>query len=541
MQAASLFIVSLALVQNEPTTKPTSNRVPEVLVKAFRHRESFNTAAFNCRIEATHPRYAPRVRNFQMRWANSVLFLRDHGDDDGFLRPLNAVTGELPIGIRAGCTPEESVFDRSKNEWWARNVSSPMFGKTRTDDWLDYVDVRTYGLRSIEVQRQSPGEMADHFLRRESKMGFSIEKTGAPLVRVTATGEKHGDGSYYDYLWEIDTEKGPEVVLAREYYVHPNGQREFASESKCALAQTDGVWWPNEVEIRSSGGRHIRVRFDAIEFNRPEHPKKIDADTLGIPIGADVSIRGVNGRNHYMGGGLTVDQDTWESIESQQDLGPLNALRVKARSYGTGEFPDWWQSSDDELGIKGLNDQPDLWEAYVRRWIIKHTSHLRWRVDEPLTDEQRTAAKGILDDCRKKAIPIKAKLDKERAGVLFELGKLEKTPASAETVAPVAQSSASPIKVGSSPAKPVADRAVLDQKVAELKKRAAELERSPDIERLFDELKRRLNSLLTSKQADPNSRRMDRTRGPLPPKRPRPAPSRPARPTPASRPAAVVP
>jgi len=541
MYNACLSIVLLYLSQTEHSPPAYTDRMPEVLVRAFQHRESFKTAAFKCRIESNHPRYAPRVRNFEMRWADNVLFLRDHGDDEGFLCPLNAVTGEMPIGIRAGCTPEESVLNRSTNEWWARNLSSVLFNQTQATDWVDYVDARTYGLRAIEVQNQSPGEVIAQFQRPDSKVRFSVEKTSSPLVRVRATGGKHEDGSYYDYLWEIDTDKGPEIVLAQEHFVHPNGQREFAAEARCALTLNDGVWWPNEIKMNSAGGKHIRVLFDAIEFNRPEHPQKIDADTLGIPIGADVTIRGVNGRNHYMGGGVTVDQETWESIESQQDLGPLNALRIKARSYGTGEYPDWWQASEDDLGIQGLKDQPDLWEVYVRRWVMKHTSHLRWHVDEPLTDDQKTAAKGILDDCRKKATPIRAKLDKERNGVLLEIAKLEKTPASDGTDMPVAQSSAAPTKDGASPAKTVADRTALDQKVTALKKRAAELEKSPEIERLFDELKHRLENLLTSKQADPNSRRMDRTRGPLPPKRPRPAPSRPARPTPASRPAAVVP
>jgi len=533
MPALSMMLLWISACQTPAGDVKSELRIPRILEQAFHHRAAFDTSAMVCRIEQHRPGYAPRVRNLESRWAHGVLYEKDFGDDDGFLSPLNSRTGELPIGMYGMSVPEERILDRSKGEVWRHPTNGVFFIQAKASKWVDYVDIRTYGLRSIDIPNRDPDEILQLF-RADKDMTFGVMRSpDSPFVRVVGKGGKHADGGYYEYEWEIDTEKGPEVLLSREHYVYPNGRRIATSEVKSTLAEADGVWWPVELSGWTIDGGRIDIRYSKVEFNRPDHPQRIDLETLKIPTGAPIHVDGDKAHYFYLGGGNWTDEPTWLATRNQYDLTAFNALKDSSRSVGTGEFPIWWNESPDTHGLTGVSERPDLWEAYVRRWIIKHTDHASWKVIEPLSDSQKTAAKGILDDCRRRAVPIRAKLDHERAGVLAELAALEKPPSAVATSAPTDTTgkSARPDSGTDAIAAESADRAAKGKRIEALRARAATLEKSSEIERLFDELKRRLEGLLTSKQVDPNSGRIERPKPPPPPVVRGPASVRPATPT----------
>ena len=537
MSTLLTILLQLSITQAKDNAERPASRVPEVLRQAMLNRTFFHTARFNCRLEVDRNGWAPKIRNYEVSWGGTAFKLRDLGDDEGVTRFLDAESGEAALGLRGACTPEDRVVDFRNGEVWAHKSNSPFVGKSSIDRTPDCMDTRTVGLRAVSIQRKDVHGLLK-MLEDDREMRFKVTLLKAGFVQVIATGELHQDKSFFEYEWEIDTEKGPEIVLARETLVAGDGSRSLFSEMKVILGFFDGRWWPVEVE-GSSPLTRIRVKYDGIEFNRPSHEANISPDSMGIPVGAEVVIPGDPGRNYYLGGGVTVDRSTWEATKGQYDLRPLQAFHAQMRSGSAGDYPVWWNEPSTSLGLEAASNRPDLWEAYVRRWVLKHTNHHTWRVNEPLTDAQKTGAKSILADCRSRAVPIRAKLDNERMRVLAQLVELEKSNVFLATSAPSSYSGSDrksdTSNSASSPPKP-ADRDEKEKRIAVLRARAAALEKSPEIERLFDELKRRIESLLTSRQADPNSGRIERPNPPPPPVVRGPAPGRPA--TPTSRPVA---
>jgi len=515
MNPLMLALCLVSFSQNAPNG-PRETNIPDVLIKAFKHRSAFKTAVLKYRYERETAGRLTWVRNLEASFSNDVLLQKDCGDDEGFLWPPDPDSGQLRIGNPNQCVPEERVLNRAQDELWVRSHGSPVCRKDQAStSWLDYSDVRTFGLRAIEIRGKSPSEYVQTI--RQIPASYSVESLGKSMVKVMAASEKGPSGEHAEIIWEIDVEKGPEVVRTQEYYVHPDGKRQLMLESKCVLAQFDGRWWPVEIEgVSVAAGTQARLRFNRVEFDRPEHLQKIGPDDLGIPAGADVIMPGAEDRNHYLPGGMTVDHATWETVKNNYDLAPLAEFRQRAKAIGPGLVPDWWDKSVDSYGLEGVADRPDLWEAYVRRWVIKHTNNGTWRVCEPLTDMQRSAAVGILGDCRKRAVPIRTKLDQERAGVLVEIAALESLDAAAATSAP-SNTPGNPALPNPGNGSTVAQsdkRADNVKRIVALRARAATFEKSTEIERLFEELRRRLDGLLTTRQADPSSGRFERPKPP---------------------------
>ena len=375
----------------------------------------------------------------------------------------------------------------------------------------DFVDPRTFGLRAIVVQRKDPKEMAD-MMTASGKLRYSEKLLNDGIIRVS--GHEAADspkGYAFDFEWDIDTENGPSVVTAREFVTYPDGSRELAAESSNDLSLIDGKWWPMKTETKiHASGRGFKIEFIQVEFDQPQHPKRLTPDSIGIPVGLPVRKAGDAGNFYYAGKGEIIDEATFHRDQSKFDLAPLAAHTLQARIRGYGQFPDWWNASDGLYGLKDVADRPDLWELYVRRWVMKRSPNAAESVIEPLTNEQKTAAKGVLDDCRKKAQPVRARLDEELATIGRAILEHERTlgiaHGEAAAVASTTQSvPQNPLKESATKASDMSGGKDAVKQLAALRARRAALEHSPDMQRLFDELKQRLEDLLTSKQRDPNS------------------------------------
>jgi hypothetical protein len=164
-----------------------------------------------------------------------------------------------------------------------------------------------------------------------------------------------------------------------------------------------------------------------------------------------------------------------------------------------GAYPAWWDDASGRFGIEDVEHKPDAWEAYVRRWILKRSNGEAYTLAEPLTEKQKTAAWAVLADCRKRAYPIVEK----RAGELAEARK--RLRENRQVIEDLRMQTGAKGESSDAKAKQASGE---DERLAQamqaserLLAAAKELEK-PDgrLAEIFEELKRRLDGLLTSVQ-----------------------------------------
>jgi len=476
LESCAILALSV-IIADSPDTKG-DKAIPAVLRAAFLQRESFDTARFTYRMERAEPGRAPVVRNWDYQVASNGVCATDRGDDDGVM--LRKVRDGQPIlGWAGAANSAERTWEFKSNESWLHRAGSRHFVVGSHATWMGYEDIRTHGLRAIEAQYKTPRQ---HLKLLKGLKDWKTNESNPGRVTVTARGEEHKDGTLYEYEWEIDVNKGPAIVGARQRLLERSGRCTYESKVTLDLIQIDNVWWPQRVELTSSSGKRVLMEFSNLEFNRPHHAKSISPDLLNIPVGARV-IRAsdARGRFVYAGKGKVIDEATWQKQKNQHDIAALEQFHADVRAVGLGRFPAWWDARDSDFGIANVADDPDLWEVYVRRWSTVKSAEGEAKGIGPLKDEQRTAAQGILDDCRKQATPIRSRIDKEAARVHAELAD-----------------------VGNQIQKATDDtRSALVQRAADLTRQTEELKKAPEIERIFDSLKKRLDGLLTKEQLAP--------------------------------------
>ena len=470
----------------------------------------FKTSRLQYRRERQDQYPVSEVQNNEIRMAGETAYVIEHGDDDGVMF-RNRQTGEAPFGVRNVCLPMERVLDRGRGTLWFHWNSDEAVMLQKADSWTDFVDCRTLGLLPAERAHVNPRELLESLCSAPG-VKFRSRSIDGGLEQVILIQEVPGQGdASYRLEWDIDPAKGPAIIALRDYDIRGKNAPTLITEIKNDLVQIDGHWWPMTIEVQDRMGQsHTRIVFSNIEFDKPEHPKLINCDTMGIPVGVLVTDRtnpaGAT-RARYFGNDTTITFEQWEAMRKGMDLSPLVDFQKKMQAMGKGNFPSWWEESAADFGLSNAGNEPDLWELYVRRWILKHSSHGRWQVVEPLTEKQRAAAMGILNDCRKRATPIRSRLDAEAARLTRELTPLEEP---AKTSAPPANSLHT--KQGESPE---ASKEVQSKRIAEIRWRLKVIREDPAIPAIFESLKSRLENLLSSVQKDPANARV--VRNPRPP------------------------
>ncbi|HWL93581.1 MAG TPA: hypothetical protein VNT79_08590, partial [Phycisphaerae bacterium] len=244
-----------------------------------------------------------------------------------------------------------------------------------------------------------------------------------------------------------------------------------------------------------TGVKHTVV-FHSAEFDRPNHSLDMTPDIWNLPAGVIVDSRfdpatGLveSGDGRYLGGGVVISEDDWNQVKNQYDYSALQAFWERNSEIGSGPYPKWWAAAGADFGLSAASANPDLWEAYVRRWILRHTPlhpSAGEEATQPLSDEQVTAAWGILKDCRRRAKPILRRMQ--------EQDEAKNAGANAErTDAGGQQELSAPTSAPSG------------EKTATLRKSPRELTKVPtryerEINTVFELLKKRLAELLRENQ-----------------------------------------
>ena len=496
--------------------------LPDVLVKAHEARMAPRTGYLEYEQVLRMGGNAEEKSRFTARFAGEDLYLVNMGDADGVV--LRQPDGTPLLGVNGACVPQMSVVRYSRDEYWTRRENDPGLNLLEVEQSPPFLDPRQMGLhwspspfehplRRLKDMRENSDPAARY--RVESRRGLSI---------VTCeTVQDHPVRNRSLMVWTIDERRGNSISQIELLEQIGDGALRRLCQLECQNELFDGYWWPRRIESRCEGtGFSTSIEFTHVEFDRPDHPDVIDPDLLGVPPGAMVSTSRFSPRRQsgrYLGAGEVISEDEFQHIKSNYDLDAVKAWAEKTMS-NRGAYPAWWEDASGRFGLEGVEHKPDAWEAYVRRWILKRSNGEAYKLAEPLTEKQKTAAWAVLADCRKRAHPIVEKRAAELAEarkrlrenrqVIEELRSQSKASVSNNGKQGVGGTAANPAAGGASESagggpKPTAredERLAQAMQASERWLAAAKELEKPDgrLAEIFEELKRRLDGLLTSVQ-----------------------------------------
>lgn len=415
--------------------------IPESLLKAIDRRMAFQTAYFEYSHEAVFSgRHDPKHR-YEARFAGRDIYWTEFGGEDGAVH-RDPRSGEPTLGVLHAFSPARTVRCNDGKDEWSISDGSVIVSARPTPSRFriggrapqKFLDPRSAGLDPTVCSETSPRDILEEV--KAGELSWSEERV-EEFIEVTASTRKAGDSTarYALKVWRIDPRKDDSIVEIRFYAVDADGSRELTKQMVSTLQKVDGHWWPRRCETRFASGGVESIEFTKVEFDRPEHPSALGPDFLGIPEGLNAVDRihydpqnGPLKIGRYVGAGKVVPVQEWDqNFAAKVDPAPLNAFKAKARALGPGLFPRWWSAEDATLGLAGVEHEPDQWESYVRRWIMRHSWTATRRrapnapglpaqnASELLSEAQVAAAWAILKDCRNQAAPIVARMAKAPA------------------------------------------------------------------------------------------------------------------------------
>ena len=483
-----LLIATLSLTLTISMTEPPATEVPQALRKAFLQRATPGTAHFKYQICYRWPDLGAKTQNTEIWYAGDDLYRIESGDDDG-IRVIEPSTGAPMLGVGGTCLPEYVVFNHEGDRWWSLQGGTRHLGLNASPMRLLFADVRSFGLYAREIQDKTPSQMLELLSEWAAQGQFRDAENSDGTHTVTLRfPPSEAERGHVESRWEVDPAKGHAISRVTEFLVHEDGSREVLSEANSDYALTDGRWWPRKTESLCPNSKwYCAVEYRLAEFDKPDHPKSITPDLMGVPVGIAVHAWQIDpsGGCRYLGQGQFATPEEWSKISLNYDLTPLFDWVARQRKLGSGEYPAWWYAGPSTLGLDNAAYSPDAWETYVRRWIIKRTATPFNPVASPLDEKQVNAAWGILKDCRSHAEPISRRIAKELETVRKDLASLNPAKLADQILG--------------DPAEKAAIEAAVDKRLA-LESRVADLEKPKELAAIFEQLKERLDRLLTSKQ-----------------------------------------
>lgn len=387
---AWLIVVFAALI---PAATPTPRQYLEKMVAA---RRAFATA--DVRWSITIPFSATGYRRGQTDGKNWTFAYE--ADPDGVVQPLQ-------LGEPFSCSVNR-FLSYGGLMWNLRDdVASGMlyeWGPQRDRRLAPAaIDLRMLGILpeydSVELDEfiDSLGTVADSALKQQDgEYGLSviIADYGGTTVK-----------------WWLDVERGFNPIRIERR----DSTGAVWADSRVELALYEGrVWYPRQIDIvekRSYGALAARISIDAAEFDRATHPPMLTPANIGaVPLNYFSWQGPIKGpRFVFWSGSGTEFYGTKELLQRRKrgQFAQLDGAQWDERlricgANNKGRYPAWY--SNPNYGIAKPGDI-DEWEKYVRRFCLIRKCD----------DRQKASAQGILDDCRKVATPILARIKADQA------------------------------------------------------------------------------------------------------------------------------
>ncbi|MBK8266967.1 MAG: hypothetical protein IPK83_01120 [Planctomycetes bacterium] len=425
--------------------------MPESLSRAIASRMSFETASLE---------YKSRIRSgvsgqvwesrFEVQLTRNEIYWHDKGDDDGVVLK-DPRTGRPLIGVKSACSPDHTIRDLKTGEEWFRREGEPRLYVNLTENapnkWR-LSDPRAFGISWENLGDLSPDKWLIQLQLKEA--AWSERKSNGFIeVRMQAREADSSKAPFSQIVWTIDPSKDDAIIEVRKFMIDEDGNRTLKRVVKNDYVKEGTRWWLIRSYSESPTlGMIFSHEFSKAEFDKSSHHKHLDADNLAMPMGVQTldfrrlheGLKGADSAVRYIGGGVVVSEKEWrDDFANPDDLKFLQDFERNTRlAFGNGQYPQWWNSEADNFGLHSVSWTPDLWETYVRRWILRYSPQREQNSAESsdaLSSAQIESAWGILKDCRKRAKPILLRMSKKFEQKVESLNSQTATskPASADS------------------------------------------------------------------------------------------------------------
>ena len=405
--------------------------IPPSLVRALEYRERISSiqAQYEYTVQFKNNPLPCLQRREDIAVGTDILTV-NRGDADGI---LFREEGYKPLfGVGLACAPQKELKSQTTGDYWnyfEGDVHASVQDCGRNVHLIN--DARSIGLGRSMVG-MPPEKRLAQIRAAGSNFEWNGQTTSDGLIRVTAISteraereRKHKREFRVRNEWTIDPAKGDAILRWATYRISKDGREELMSEVETEYEVQDGYWFPKFSKARTPILIES-IRVQSVTINRPEHPKKLTPDLLGMPAGVMVhspkrwgTTPGPVSTKRWDGKQLR-DWNDWEQTKDAYDHSEFDRLEKLMATRGQpGAYPAWWYDDTGMMGLEGLPYRPGLWEDYVRRWLMKREH----KAKHPIGSKQRTAAASILKDCQDRAFPIFQRVEKELTQIEGELAK----------------------------------------------------------------------------------------------------------------------
>lgn len=287
-----------------------------------------------------------------------------------------------------GYVPQAQLLFFSPTALFVRSDLST--SATRTKDFAKRVvnDVRVIGLSPRfwtgtpeHALYGNPANTRDQHMPRE----YRTEVVDG--LHVVTSIDSDGRGM----RWYIDPRKGWNATRIQELEAG-----KIATETKVTLKKWGDTWFPQLVQ-----GPAMTVRVHAASFDRPEHPKTLSPEDIGIDVGILIGEIGQPPGFWDGNGIISVDDFVAKCKSGELVPGPSCERAWAERRRSEQMYANPLAAATGEsaaaatparrTSVKELDDAFDgLWKAYTQRFVAKYA----------LGEAQTAKARGILKDCQ---------------------------------------------------------------------------------------------------------------------------------------------
>jgi len=392
----STLLLVVALSANCPA-HVFEAKCPDALARLVDHRSSLRTGNVELQVEYFEGEPGVRHQGYLFaEWESAELF---RGDAEGVVGRYSDGTPH-PQGTGALCrllTPDQD---------WKYSQGSTMAEMREIEGApIPMLNPRCLGLTAYPPFASPQKSVLEDIRAGGPPAKFAESRQGGLLV-VTA----HSDRG--EFRWTLDTERDGECVMVTATLAD-------GATYECAnqLERSDGRWFPSRLEYRKSafaGGTKPYLVVDVlqVEFDRPEHPRRLSPADIGIDSGINVVLTRADGtteRNIRIWDG--------ESLLTRDDIangkrykpGPIFSQNLK-RNRVNNELHEAQLARAEQRPVPPGGGWQTHWEQVVRDFIRQFG----------LDAEQSQKAELLLKDCVRQA---RESIDREE-GLAAELESL---------------------------------------------------------------------------------------------------------------------
>lgn len=368
-----VFLIILLFQSEQLTAQP-----PESLQRIFNQRSALATG----RVVFSRQRGTDAPQHFVGRLAEYDVALEYLGDDSGMLfgRPVVDSPDALDPWSHQTLYSNGNVWQHGTTGFLRAEVTEKPEG---SGIW----DIRGWGTSYYNTTTAHEEAMKN--ATRDPVIRYDARRDGQNEV-VTSISEAQ------EIEWHLDAAHGgaPTRVVMRE-------EGEVVAESRIALDDNNGIWYPRRIEYYRSSHNEGRTPYEVVEvhaaeFNQPGQPLRLTPNDIGVEVGTNVIWQFADGRSKMLmwDGNATLSQTDFSQKLRDGDVvySPYVQRRLD-ENRAAQESPEFILRRSQKA-LEEIGDFASEWERYTTAYGTRHSFvEAQWEKAEELLDACQDRAK----------------------------------------------------------------------------------------------------------------------------------------------------